>query len=150
MSFHNRINQLSFWLAKKHNIPKPPPLGRKQTRTAETEITRNNLSIEEYLRAAAQLWTQTLKREQVYPKPYLLLSPAVIATALLTRSENEQTHQEAKIAIEKTLNDWVFRFQALRPTTPLKETIGWLEWEGIHNQFPKKEYSNWKNQRLCI
>lgn len=150
MSFQERINQLSFWLARTHHIPKPPPLGFKQTRTAERELTQNNLSIEEYLKAAAQLWIQTLKREKIYPKPYLLISKTVIAAALLTRKETLKAEETTHAAIEKTLNDWVYRYQQIHPNSSVAETIAWLEWEGIHRQFPPNEYSNWKKKQQSI
>jgi hypothetical protein len=136
---------LAVQLAKEYRIPAPPPLTYRQTQKAEAAMLRNGISPDDYLEAAGQLWRDIRAKDQIYPKPYLLLSPFVIQLALSNRADRETRTTQRHEAVQKTLNDWVFRYQET-----LNEIIAWLEWDGVHRQFPSREYSCWKSGKMPL
>lgn len=141
---------LAVQLAKEYRIPAPPPLTYRQTQKAEAAMLRNGISLADYLEAAGQLWRAIRAKHQIYPKPYLLLSPFVIQLALSNQADRETRTTQRHEAVQKTLNDWVFRYQEAHPKATLNEVIAWLEWDGVHRQFPSGEYSCWKRGKIFL
>jgi hypothetical protein len=148
--FHEYINRLAIVLATKYRIPAPPPLSRKQTAKAESEIRKNALTRDEYLQAAAQTWEAIHARQRIYPKPYLLLSPVVIQQALSNRTDRDNNQIKQQQAVTETLEHWVIRYAEAHPRSTIQEAIHWLEFDGVHRQFPDAEYSAWKSQKLPL
>lgn len=111
-------------------------------------MVRNELTLAEYLEASAQLWRTIKRKQNVYPKPYILISPSVIQLALSNQTDRKTKIVQRHEALHKTLNDWVSRYQHSHPKTSLQETILWLEWDGVHQQFPAHQYSSWKTEKL--
>jgi hypothetical protein len=128
-SLYQSLNLLAAKLANEHQVPAPPPLSYKQVLKTQAQILRNGLTREEYLQAADQLWRTVKRRHGVFPKPYLLISPSVIQLAL----SNQMDHQTNTLQTE-------------HPAASIREAMGWLEWDGVHRQFPPARYSSWKKK----
>jgi hypothetical protein len=148
--FQRNLNLLALALAKEYRIPAPPPLNRSQALKAELQMRQNGLTPTEYFEAAAQLWRVVREKQRIYPKPYILLSPTVIQLALSNQADRLRNRKEGIHAIQTTLDDWIARYREANPEATLKEAIAWLEWDGVHRQFPTEEYSSWKKEKAPL
>jgi hypothetical protein len=146
-SLYQSLNLLAAKLANEHQVPAPPPLSYKQVLKTQAQILRNGLTREEYLQAADQLWRTVKRRHGVFPKPYLLISPSVIQLALSNQMDHQTNTLQTEQAIQTTLDDWLTRYREAHPAASIREAIGWLEWDGVHRQFPPARYSSWKKQK---